>query len=60
MYILYQQGWLNRWIKYKGYEVGVGKAGMQRWLNESSDEEGVNRSRVEEVFEVYIIKFDRI
>ena len=60
VYILYQQGWLHRWIKYKGYEVGVGKAGMQRWLNVSSDEEGVNGSRVEEAFEAYVIKFDRI
>jgi hypothetical protein len=28
VYILYQQGWLNRWIKGKGVQVVFGKAQM--------------------------------
>ena len=60
VYILYQQGWLDRWIKGKGVQAIFGKAQMQRWLNKSSNKGGVIRSRVEEAFEGYIIEFNRI
>jgi hypothetical protein len=33
---------------------------MQRWLNESSDKEGVVGLRVEEAFEAYVMEFNRI
>jgi hypothetical protein len=33
---------------------------MQRWLNKSSNEGEVIRSRVEEAFEGYIMEFNRI
>ena len=33
---------------------------MQGWLNESLNEGGVIRSRVEEAFEAFIIEFNRV
>ena len=60
VYILYQQGWLDRWVKGKGVQVVFGKAQMQGWLNESSNEGGVIRSRVEEAFEAFVMEFNRV
>lgn len=60
VYLLYQRGWLNTWVTGQGYQVGSGMVQMQRWLNESYEERGVVKSRVDEVFEAFVMEFKRV
>ena len=59
IYLLYQRGWLEKWMNQKGYIVGAEIVHLQRWLSEDRRKGGSKRSRVVEAFEAYAMEFDR-
>jgi hypothetical protein len=60
VFLLYRRGWIDKWIKKEGYQVGFRVAQLQKWLNEGSNKGGVNRLRAVEAFEAYCKEFNRV
>lgn len=59
VFMLHKTGWLKAWLRREGYQVAVGYAQLQVWLNQTSDKGGLDRNRAVEAFEAYASEFTR-
>jgi superfamily II DNA helicase RecQ len=59
VFILYKQGWVEKWMQKKGYRTGFGVTQLQRWLNSKGREGEGGRIRAMEAFSDYSQEFQR-